>query len=239
MDEKSGLERLQAVDLIRGIDIVLMVMFNYSVTLSYFKLISMPSNFLYWFIFPRSIASIFIFLSGAAACISFEKNKDKFNSRYYIRGAKLSIFAISITFLTYIFVPSETIIFGILHFFAVSSFLMPFFIRYNRLNMVSGLLVIILGFYLQLNTFDFQYLFWLGFEPSSFSTFDYFPLIPWLGVLLLGIYSGKYIVKRTASIRFKSRLVSVFTFLGKNSLAVYLIHQPVLILPLLIAGFHF
>ncbi|WAM22580.1 MAG: heparan-alpha-glucosaminide N-acetyltransferase (plasmid) [Candidatus Methanoperedens sp.] len=229
--------RIQTVDLIRGVDIVLMVLFNYSVTLSYFRLINMPSNFLYRFIFPISIAAIFIFISGVAAHISFEKNKENFSKKYFIRGGKLLFFAALITLFTYIFVPEGTIFFGILHFFSVSSFLVPFLIRYNKPNLICGLLIILSGAFLQLTQFDFSYLFWLGFMPRNFFTFDYFPLIPWLGVLMLGIYSGKYIVRKTAALKFENRFATAFMFLGKNSLALYLIHQPVLIFFLIISGF--
>ncbi len=228
-------ERIQAIDLIRGVDIVLMVLFNYSVTLSYFGLIYISSSYLYWFIFPRSIASIFIFLSGVVAYISYERSKN-LNKRYFVRGLKLMLFAIFITLFTYILVPGGTIYFGILHFFAVSSFLVPFFIKHSKLNLIAGVSIILSGLYLQRTEFDFPYLLWLGLIPENFSTFDYFPLIPWLGVLLLGAYSGKYITRR-ANRRFKSKLADIFISLGKNSLTVYLIHQPVLVFLLIIMGF--
>ncbi len=230
-------ERIQAIDLIRGVDIVLMVLFNYSVTLSYFGIIQVQPNFLYWRIFPISIASVFIFLSGVAAYISFGSHKDGFGKRYFTRGLKLLIFAAFVTLFTSIFVPEGTIYFGILHFFAASSFLVPLFIKYNRMNLVAGLSIVAAGFYLQQTEFNFSYLFWLGFIPRGFSTFDYFPLIPWLGVLLLGVYYGKYIAGKTANIRFNNRLAGKFMILGKNSLIVYLVHQPVLIIILLALGF--
>lgn len=230
-------ERIQAIDLVRGVDILLMVLFNYSVTLSYFGMIQAQPNFLYWRIFPISIASIFIFLSGATAYISFENHKEGFGKRYFSRGLKLLVFAAFITLFTSIFVPSGTIYFGILHFFTASSFLVPLFIKYNRLSLVAGLSIAASGFYLQQTDFNFPYLFWLGFIPRGFSTFDYFPLIPWLGVLLLGVSSGKYIAGRTANMRFENKLASKFIFLGKNSLTVYLVHQPVLIIILLALGF--
>ncbi len=230
-------ERIQAIDLVRGVDIILMVLFNYSVTLSYFGIIQAQSDFLYWRVFPISIASIFIFLSGAAARISFENHKEGFGKRYFTRGLKLLIFAAFVTLFTSIFVPEGTIYFGILHFFAASSFLVPLFIKYNRLNLVAGLSIVTAGFYLQQTEFNFSYLFWLGFMPQDFSTFDYFPLIPWLGVLLLGVYSEKYIAGKTSNIRFKNKLAGKFMFLGKNSLTVYLVHQPILIIILLALGF--
>lgn len=234
---KESQERNQTIDLVRGVDIILMVLFNYSVTLSYFRLLDMPSNFLYWFVFPRSIASIFIFISGVGACASFEKSRKNFNKRYFIRGFRLLIYAAFITLFTFVFVPERMIFFGILHFFAASSFLIPFFIRYSKLNLIAGLLIILSGVYLHPIDLGFSYLFWLGIAPENLVTFDYFPLIPWLGILMLGVYSGKYIIKKTDNIKFKSKLAGIFTSLGRNSLTIYLVHQPVLIFFLLASGF--
>jgi uncharacterized membrane protein len=230
-------ERIQAVDLIKGIDIVFMVLFNYSVTLDYFRLIPIPSNYFYRYILPFSIASIFIFISGVTSHISYEKHKEKFARKYFIRGMKLLFFAALITLFSYVFVPQYTIFFGILHFFAVSSFLIPFFIKYKKINLIAGLLIILSGVYLQQQTFTFSDLFWLGFVPENLSTFDYFPLIPWFGVILPGVYYGKYIIEKTANIGFERKMSCIFTFLGKHSLAVYLVHQPALILLLIAFGF--
>lgn len=230
-------ERIQAIDLIKGIDIVFMILFNYSVTLDYFRLIPIPSNYLYRYIFPISIASIFIFMSGVTSSINYEKHKDKLTRKYFIRGIKLLFFAALITLFSYVFTPQYTIFFGILHFFAISSFLIPFCIRHNKINLIAGLSIILSGVYLQQQTFNFSYLSWLGFVPETLSTFDYFPLVPWFGVILLGVYYGKYIIERTANIRFKGKISGIFTFLGKHSLTVYLVHQPALILLLFASGF--
>ena len=226
-------DRIQAIDFIKGIDIVFMVLFNYSITLDYFNLIRIPSDYLYRNILPISIASIFIFMSGISAHLSFEKNKEKLTRKYFIRGMKLLFFAILITLFTYIFVPGKTIFFGILHFFAVTSFLIPMFMKYTKLNLIAGLLIILSGVFLQQQTFNFSYLLWLGLIPENLSTFDYFPLIPWLGVILLGVYNSGYIVVKIANIKFNSGFSSLFKFLGKHSLTVYLIHQPLLILLLI------
>lgn len=230
-------DRILAIDFIKGIDIVFMVLFNYSITLDYFNLVEIPSSYLYHSILPISIASIFIFMSGVAAYVSYEKHKDTFTRKYFIRGMKLLFFALLITLFTYVFVSPNTIFFGILHFFAVTSFLIPIFMKYNKLNLIAGLSIIISGIYLQQQTFNFSYLFWLGFVPKNFTTFDYFPMIPWLGVMLLGVCYGRYVVAKTADITFVGRFSSAFIFLGKNSLTVYLIHQPILVLLLITFGF--
>jgi uncharacterized membrane protein len=235
LPDKSHL-RNQTIDLIRGIDIVFMVLFNYTVTLRYFGLINLQPD-IYYRSLPLVIASIFIFLSGAAAYASLENNKEHFARRYFKRGGKLLVFAAFITLFTAIFVPEGTVYFGILHFFAISSFFVPFFMKYNELNPISGVLIILSGIYLQTMDFSFSYLLWLGFMPRNFTTFDYFPLLPWLGVLLLGIFSGKSIVAKTSHIKYNKKSAEVFVFLGRNSLTVYLLHQPLLISFLMLIGY--
>lgn len=228
--------RNQTIDLIRGVDIVFMVLFNYTVTLRYFGLIGIRPD-LYYRSFPIVVASVFIFLSGAAAYASFKNNKDNFSRRYFIRGGKLVVFAAFVTLFTAIFVPEGTVYFGILHFFAISSFFIPVLMKYNELNLPAGVLIILSGIYLQTRDFSFPYLLWLGFMPENFTTFDYFPLLPWLGVLVLGIYSGKSIITKTGHIKFNNKAAATFVFLGRNSLTVYLIHQPLLIFFLMLTGY--
>ena len=230
-------KRIFALDFIRGFAILLMIFFNYSVTLTYFRLINLTYDFLYWFVFPRVIASIFIFISGVVAYLTYKNSKEKFRKIYFFRGLKLLIFAILISIFTYLFVPSGTILFGILHFFAVTSFFVPFFIKYDRLNLIAGILITLVGLYLQFMSFSFSFLFWLGFIPQNFFTFDYFPLMPWLGVLMLGIYFGKKVVQKTVKMRLTGLPAQIFVFLGKNSLTIYLIHQPILIFVLTLLGF--
>jgi uncharacterized membrane protein len=61
-------------------------------------------------------------------------------------------------------------------------------------------------------------------------TEDYVPLFPWAGVLLLGITAGHALVNnRFALLEPLGRAPRVLRFLGRHSLAVYLLHQPLLI----------
>ncbi len=230
-------DRFRIIDLVKGIDIILMVLFNYSITLNYFGFINLPSGLFYQKILPMSIASVFIFVSGAAAYVSYQKNNKKFTKKYFTRGLKLLFFALLITLFTYVFVPQKTVYFGIIHFFAVSSFLIPFFIKFKKLNIIATISIFLAGFYLQQTEFNFSYLFWLGFVPQNLSTFDYFPLIPWMGVILLGVACGGFVVEKTADLRFKGTFSSLFEYLGRRSLTIYLIHQPLLILVLTASGF--
>lgn len=229
--------RIQVIDFARGIDIVLMVLFNWSVTLGFFRVVQMPTDFLYSFIFPRAIAAVFIFLSGVVAYASYKNAGKDFGKRYFVRGAKLALFASAITLVTWLFLPAGAIVFGILHFFALSSFIVPLLMGRGRLNLIAGIAIVLMGSYLQTVDFGSSYLFWLGLVPNGFFTFDYFPLLPWLGVLMLGIYFGKGVIDRASRVKIKGKAADAFSFLGKNSLTVYLLHQPLLMLVLFLLGF--
>jgi uncharacterized membrane protein len=82
----------------------------------------------------------------------------------------------------------------------------------------------------------------LGFEPNFFFSFDYFPILPWYGVVLIGIFMGNLIYpesKRRFDIPdFSDNIISrSLSFLGKHSLKIYLIHQPIIIMLLYALGF--
>ena len=229
------MKRIFSVDFLRGLAIIPMIIFNYSVTLKYFHFIDFPTNFLYWYVFPRIVAGTFIFVSGIAAFISYRKSSEKFGKRYFLRGLKIAIFASAITIFTFFIVPNGTILFGILHFFAFSSFLIPFFIKKKNINLIAGLILVLLGFYLESLSLSFSSAFWLF--PESFYTLDYFPLIPWVGVMMLGIYFANIFVNTTRKFEIKNKIGSFFTFFGRNSLTIYLIHQPAFILLLILMGY--
>jgi len=238
------MKRLWEVDLLRGIAIILMIIFNYSFTLSYLDIYTINGGDFYWYIFPRIIAGMFISISGLSLTLSYAQTKNKIESHKKIskRGLKIFGFGLLITAVTFVTFPEAFIIFGILHLIGFSMIFGQFFIRFKKLNLLLGLITILLGFYLQNFRFDFPWLLWLGFIPRNFYTFDYFPILPWFGVSLLGIFFGNIFYKngkRNFKIRdFSNSIVVRFiSFLGRNSLTIYLIHQPLLILLLLILGF--
>jgi len=237
-------ERFWEVDLLRGIAIILMIIFNWSFALSYLKIYTFNGGSLYWYVFPRFIGGMFIFLAGLSLTLMYNhiKNKKGIHKKFFSRGLKIFCYGLLITIITFLTFPEAFIIFGILHFIGISIILGSFFLKYKKLNLILGLLIIALGFYLQSFRFDFSFLFWLGFIPSNFFTFDYWPILPWFGVTLLGIFFGNLLYKNGKRI-FKikdfsnSLITKSLDFLGRNSLIIYLLHQPLLILILLLLGF--
>jgi len=238
------MKRLWEVDLLRGIAIILMIIFNYSFALSYLNIYTINGGDFYWYIFPRIIAGMFISISGLSLTLSYAKIKNKAEShkKIFIRGLKIFGFGILITIITFFTFPDAFIMFGILHLIGFSMIFGQLFLKFKKVNLLLGLIIILLGFYLQNFRFDFSWLLWLGFIPRNFYTFDYFPVLPWFGVSLLGIFFGNVLYKngkRNFKIRDLSNSITVrfISFLGRNSLTIYLIHQPLLILLLIIIGF--
>jgi uncharacterized membrane protein len=235
-------KRFWEIDFLRGIAIVNMIIFNYSFALTYLRICNLNLGFTY----AALIASTFIFLSGICLTISYNRIKNRrpreVFKKFFFRGLKIFSYGILITIVTYLTFPEAFVIFGILHFIGLSIILGQFFLRFKKLNLLLGLMIIITGFHLKNLRFDFPWLLWLGFTPRNFYTFDYFPLLPWFGITLLGIFFGN-VFYRDGKRRFKLRDISNFSvvkllvILGRNSLFIYLIHQPLLIIILLILGF--
>jgi uncharacterized membrane protein len=235
-------ERLWEIDLARGLAIIKMVIFNYSFALFYLGIYTFKEGLM----FPGWAAAVFIFLVGLSLTISYSRIKNKkpkeIYKKFFLRGLKIFGYGVLITIITYLTFPEAYIIFGILHFIGISIILSQFFLKFRKLNLFLGILIIILGFYLQNFVFDFSWLLWLGFIPKNFYSFDYFPILPWFGITLLGIFFGNTLYKngkRSFKIKDLSNLivVKILDFLGRNSLTIYLIHQPLLIMLLLALGF--
>lgn len=243
-------KRFWEIDSLRGIAIVMMVIFHLIFDLYFFGIYSFDvhSGFLWWF--ARLTASIFIFLVGVSLSISYSRTILKTNYgtqsglffKYLKRGLKIFGYGLIITVVTWIFIGQGFIIFGILHFIGIAIILEYPFLKRKYINLILGILFIAAGIYLMGFNFDFYGLLWLGFTPYNFYTLDYFPLLPWLGIVSLGIFLGNTLYENyTRHFKLpdlsKYSLVKVSGFLGRHSLIIYLIHQPILLLILYLLGY--
>jgi uncharacterized membrane protein len=248
MDEHLE-KRFWEIDLMRGLAIVLMVVFHLLYDLNYFIGYGFELNSGLWMYVGRSAAVLFIFLSGISLSLSYSRTVilqntgQKVYLKYLKRSCRIFSWGMLITFITWLFLREGVIVFGILHFIGVSIILAYPFLRFHNINkLLTGVAFILLGLYLGNFTFDSPWLLWLGFRPYGFYTLDYFPVFPWLGVTLIGVSTGNFLYhgyKRRLNIREISSYppVRLGCMLGKKSLFIYLIHQPVLIALLYLLGF--
>ena len=243
-------KRFWEVDSLRGLAIVMMVVFHFIFDLNYFGIYSFDihSGFLWWF--ARITASMFIFLVGVSLSLSYARttildrniNEKKLFFKYLKRGLKIFFYGLLITAATYIFIGDGFIVFGILHFIGMAIILEYVFIKRKYTNLFLGLAFIAAGIFLMNFRFNFYGLLWLGFTPNIFYTVDYFPLLPWLGIVSFGIFLGntlyeKYVRQFKLPDLSSNLIVKISSFLGKHSLLIYLIHQPIIIILLFLFGF--
>lgn len=218
--------RITEVDALRGIGIVLMIVYHFFYDLEYFGMADINLYGLGWTLFQRFIAVIFLSVVGISLVLSERRNREGY-ARHAKRALKLGAVALLITAGTWVYPHDGFIMFGIIHFIALATFIGPFFFRFKAWNVVLAALIIIAGFYTSTIFTDSKYLFWLGILYPGYHALDHYPLLPWFGVVLLGIYAGQRLFiegKRT-----NSPGMDKLAFLGRNSLLIYLIHQPIMV----------
>ena len=143
--------------------------------------------------------------------------------------------AILITLATLYAFPDSFIFFGILHCIAASSVLaLPFLFVPAIVTALAGALVVAMPRLVAYPVLDAPELFFLGLGRLTPQTNDYVPLFPWFGIVLLGVALGRIALPRLARSRvgrWQPRSVGAraAAFAGRHSLAIYLLHQPLLL----------
>jgi uncharacterized membrane protein len=212
----------------------MMITFHVLYLLNYFDIhhTGVPGvHYGFWWWFPRVTAGTFIFLAGVSLTITYSRGKRM--SGFLLRGLKIFAWGMGITLLTWLIAPDAYVRFGILHFFGIAFILAPFFLRFRFINLILGIALLAVGIYLGGISFDFPWLLWLGLMPHGFRTLDYFPLLPWFGLFLVGMFSGKILYpqgnRRLNIHEFSNPVTSALTLPGRHPLVIYLAQWPVVI----------
>lgn len=146
---------------------------------------------------------------------------------------------------TYFFMPSQIIRFGVLHFLGASMIIYHLFRR--SVNKTPALLgaVISISAYLCLyglpsgsiffgkvavpaNLYFSKILAVIGLPGNGFRSADYFPLLPWFFLFLFGCFIGKWFRERKIPDFMLKKHSDFLCSIGSNTLAIYIVHQPVI-----------
>lgn len=226
MEQKR--ERIWELDALRGFCIVCVIFVHFMFDLVYFlgKQVDFPP--LYTFI-QQYGGAIFVVLSGCCATLG---------SRSFRRGVLVFGCGMLITLVTFGMyrmgmAASDVVVkFGVLHLLGVCMMLYPLLKKLPTTALsVFAAAIVAIGYAIQGMRFSVRWLFPLGFVYPGFTSSDFFPLLPQLGWFLLGIVIGRtlYHEKRTLlpGTAQDFFLFRFFQWCGRQSLWIYLLHQPV------------
>ncbi len=171
---------------------------------------------------------LFVLLSGVCATLGSRSAR----RGLIVFGCGMLITAVTFGMYKFGFDRSILIYFGVLHCLGVCMLLWCVLRKCPTWALaVSGAILVAVGLWLRGVRVDFPWLIPLGFTPEGFLTSDYFPLLPNLGFFLLGAVVGRTVYRSGQSlwpnVRTDNGLVRTFSFCGRHSLLIYLLHQPV------------
>lgn len=228
----GSLPRLAAIDCVRGIALIGMVVYHTAFDLYSDRLIATDVvDDLGWKALARVTAGAFLFLVGIGLTLSTRNGLNP--PRYFRRLGLIAGGAVLVSIATWWFDPGTFVFFGVLHEIAAASVLaLPFLWLPSVVALVAGAAVVALPFAFTNPLFDTPALWWVGLSTTEPATVDYVPVFPWFGVVLLGLVAGRVVLRhagRIARFQPQSRAIRLLAFGGRHTLLLYLVHQPLIV----------
>ena len=218
--------RIDELDSLRATALALMLVLNFVTDLNHFGIMNTETGDQWWWL-ARIAASLFVGISGVSYFPAHRLEYDF--TKTSGRTQRLIFWAFVITIITYIFEPSAYVRFGVLHLLALASIVAFPVARKPEFALGIGLILLIIPLSSNSN------LVWLGLRETGFIAVDYFPLNPWLGIFFIGLALASRIYpegKPLTEIQWPEK----WLWFGRNTLTIYVIHQPILIGLLILTG---
>jgi uncharacterized membrane protein len=227
--------RLVGVDALRGLAIVAMAAYHFAFDLRYFGVTRSDFEHAWpWLVARAAILGTFLLLVGISLALAARAGVAW--RHHLARVARIAACALAVSVASYAMFPQSFIYFGVLHAIAVVS-LVAWPLRARPVAAAAiGVVIVAAGLAIASPGFDPRAWSWIGFVATKPRTEDFVPLFPWAGVVLVGIGAGHALSRRDfAAVRPLARAPAWLALLGRHSLLVYMVHQPILIGALWIA----
>lgn len=222
---KTAKNRIWEIDFLRGIAFLCMAYNHVIFDLNF--IFDIKTSFLWEsdFIIGSFSAVIFMVLCGISTTFSHNSVK---------RGAFVFFLATLLTLATALidglYSTNLIIKFGILHLLGIAMILSYFIKKLPGLAIVGiSTLIYLIGRLFETFTVNFDWLFIFGLHSESFYSADYYPLLPYLSFVFAGVVISKLVYKEKKSVFSFSIGRNPLSFIGRHSLLLYFVHQPVII----------
>ncbi len=230
------------LDALRGLALFMMLLHHLAFDLRYLLELDVFAFQETWW-FANLLRPLFlnVFLVVSGICCSFSRSNTK-------RGLRLLAVSLAFTVVSSVFSRWTSIelyiLFNVLHVLAVGTLLYAGLNgaerkRGTRLVRVDLILLLLMGVLLYLAgllphwaKLGSYWLLPLGLPPDPVvGMADYLPLIPWLGFFIMGALIGRVAYKSNCSALpnapgWLKAATGPFTFIGRHSLLIYALHQP-------------
>ena len=232
--------RVYFLDILRGISVIAMIVHHSYVLLNFTRGVTFAFFTSPLFeVLQMLFVSIFLLVSGI--CTNYSRSVAK-------RGALVFGAAMIVTLVTAVILPAFgirglEIYFGILHMFGLSMLLYAL-IRpvMAKCNTILGCVVCIVAFvlyniwmyYVPFSKSDIWMVF--GFPSPNFYSADYYPLLPYFFLFVAGTMIGRWVKNGKMPTWFYRVRMPILEFVGRNSLFIYLLHQPVVLALIFVVG---
>jgi uncharacterized membrane protein len=235
-DKTAPGPRIIAFDAARGAALLGMAIYHLSWDFAYFHLappdlpINPPMR-----LFSHAVAASFLFLAGVSLALAHPGGLRR--AAFWRRLAIVGGAAALVTAATWFSAPDEVILFGILHCIAMASLLAaPLITLPAWIALGVSALVFAAPWLFASPAFNPPALVWLGLGTVLPQTLDWRPLAPWAAFVFLGLALTRLNLDGLIAsplARWRPgpgdwRVVAGAAWAGRHSLAIYLIHQPVL-----------
>jgi uncharacterized membrane protein len=230
--------RIPLVDLARGTAVALMISYHFCYDLNYFGLAGF--DFYHsplWRGYRVLILSLFLGIAGVSLHLSSIPTLSwtHFRRRLGRIGACAGLVSVG----SYLLFPQRWIYFGVLHFILAASLLALPFLRFPGMILPAAAGLLAAGYFVQLPIFDHPALHWVGLMTHKPATEDYVPVVPWLAAVLIGLAIGRQLSRPGSPPRWalsppRHPAIRLLGAGGRHSLAVYMLHQPILMALLLV-----